>query len=244
MKTIKRLALPVLFLLHLIPVLHQIVVLILSSIPTSARLTFDGYPLFYAVLLCALLLLTVIFHKRILPESGFTRLLVLLLPPIALLNAFVGVLHAAWVVGVLLLVESACTLSLPIAVPIKLWKRIISFILSFLLALVVVAVLLISFMFGDFGESCTVQTATSPDATYIANLIDIDEGALGGSTEVEILKKPVSLIFGRFTAQYYCAYDSWAGQGVLAEMDFYWLDDETLLYGDSEIRMPQIVALN
>ena len=44
-------------------------------------------------------------------------------------------------------------------------------------------------VFKDFGKKTVVQTIPSPSGKYYAQVIDDDQGALGGNTIVEVCKK-------------------------------------------------------
>ncbi len=40
--------------------------------------------------------------------------------------------------------------------------------------------------FGEFGKTSVVKEVISPDQNYVAELVDVDEGALGGETLVNV----------------------------------------------------------
>lgn len=237
MKTVKRFALPAIFLLHLIPVLHQIAVLITALASTSAHLTFERYPLPYAVVLFLLTLFGAIFRRQIMPEKGFGKICAPFLLPVALLNTFISCFHNNMVSTILSALSCICALIICLVAPNKKWKRILSYVFSFMLALLVTVALPLAIFFRNFGIDTVVQTTTSPDGAYIAELSEHDAGALGGVTQIEIMKRPISLIFGRYTSRYYLKTDDWAESGVLAEMRFEWADNKTLIYENSEISM-------
>ncbi len=53
---------------------------------------------------------------------------------------------------------------------------------------IVVYFSLIFIVFGDFGENTVVKTLNSPDGTYYAQVVDSDQGAMGGDTIVNVYK--------------------------------------------------------
>lgn len=67
-------------------------------------------------------------------------------------------------------------------------KRILPYLLAGMFVLLVLAmpVILLSCSLGDLAENTVVQTLQSPDGTYIAQVISSDQGAMGGSTLVEV----------------------------------------------------------
>lgn len=235
MKILKRFALPVLFLLNLLPVLHQALTLFYACGAFQARLTFERYPLPYAIVLFLLALLCAAMRRQIMPDKGFGKVCALFLLPVTLLNALVSCFHNSVASGILLALSCICALIIFLVAPNKKWKRILCHVFSFVLALLVTVSLPLSLLFGNFGASTVVQTVKSPDGTYIATLTDQDVGALGGCTQVIVMKRPIPLIFGQFTSRYYSQNEAWAGAGVLADMRFEWADNVTLLYGESEL---------
>jgi hypothetical protein len=65
------------------------------------------------------------------------------------------------------------------------------------LALVLLLPLMGFLLIFSFGQDTVVQTVYSPEATYYAEVIDSDQGALGGDTLVEVYntKKKIELFF-------------------------------------------------
>lgn len=67
-------------------------------------------------------------------------------------------------------------------------KRILPYLLTgvFILLVQAMPVILFSCALGDLTENTVVQTLHSPDGAYIAQVISSDQGAMGGSTLVEV----------------------------------------------------------
>ena len=80
-------------------------------------------------------------------------------------------------------------------------------------------------MMGNIGTKTVVQTLPSPDGTYEARVIDVDEGALGGSTIVEVerngwLARPKRIYLGEW--------------GEYETMEIYWKNDDCLVINGKE----------
>lgn len=113
------------------------------------------------------------------------------------------------------------------SMPKGLWK-VIGLIMSGFLTVLLVLLLPLAALFGDFGYVEVVEEATSPEGTYTAQLINADQGALGGDTFVWIYdnSRTVDLLFARFAPEREVFYrGEW---GEFADMDLVWTDDETL----------------
>lgn len=80
----------------------------------------------------------------------------------------------------------------------------------------------------DFVMSTVVESVHSPEGRYEALLIDVDEGALGGSTVVDVRDNDAIIDMGilRF-GRMKCVYlTDW---GAYEDMQLSWLDEHTLL---------------
>jgi hypothetical protein len=99
-------------------------------------------------------------------------------------------------------------------------------ILTVLLLLFAAFVGLLSMVFAPLKPVKTViQTLPSPGGTYEARVIDVDEGALGGSTIVEVernscLARPKQVYVGEW--------------GEYETMEIYWKNDDCLVINGKE----------
>lgn len=81
---------------------------------------------------------------------------------------------------------------------------------------------------ADFGRTTIVEAVRSPDGRYEAQLIDVDEGALGGSTVVDVQDESAGIDLG-------VARFEWikrvyrTGWGAADTMEITWQDEHTLL---------------
>lgn len=67
--------------------------------------------------------------------------------------------------------------------------KIVSLVLSALMVLPIGFLSFIVLIFGDIGQNTVVQTVDCPSGEYYAQVINSDQGALGGDTFVDVYKK-------------------------------------------------------
>ena len=86
-----------------------------------------------------------------------------------------------------------------------------------------------------FTHTQIVQEIASPQGNYIATVIERDEGALGGSTSVEILDaKPLNLLLIRIGKEPKQVY---RGQwGEAQDIEILWVDEQTVSINGETIR--------
>ena len=83
-------------------------------------------------------------------------------------------------------------------------------------------------VFGSIGENTVVQTLPSPDGTYEARVIDVDQGALGGNTVVEVERNG----FLTWPKQIYIGdWSEWK------TMQIQWKDEHTLMINGKVYRV-------
>lgn len=107
--------------------------------------------------------------------------------------------------------------------------KFLSLILSVLLLLCLLFAFAVKLLFGSFGYQAVVQSVPSPQGTFVAEVIDSDEGALGGDTLVQVRnnRKRVNLLVGQFSKAPVCVYTGEWGEFETMEID--WEDEQTLL---------------
>ena len=109
----------------------------------------------------------------------------------------------------------------------------VALVLSALMILPICFFSFIAFIFGNIGQNTVVQTVESPSGKYYAQVIDCDQGALGGDTLVDVYqdcginailfkieKKPQRVYFG-----------DW---GEFENMQIHWKDDNCLVINSVE----------
>ncbi|HEX3037751.1 MAG TPA: DUF5412 family protein [Oscillospiraceae bacterium] len=118
--------------------------------------------------------------------------------------------------------------------------KILSGLLSALLiTLLIFAFLLYCAFAGLYSEDTVVKTLKSPNNTYVANIINSDQGALGGNTDVEISKtEKFNIIIGNFSRipkrVYSGKYEEYKA------MDISWKNETTLVINGKEFDMNQL----
>lgn len=102
-------------------------------------------------------------------------------------------------------------------------------ILSILMFVLLLFISMLILAFGNFGSNSVVVSVESPQGTYLAEVIDSDQGALGGDTLVQVTnrKKVVPLPIGEYSK---AAVRVYTGEwGEWETMWIRWEDDNTLL---------------
>ncbi|MBQ8909718.1 MAG: hypothetical protein IJY91_01605 [Oscillospiraceae bacterium] len=166
-------------------------------------------------------------------KNKFLGVLLCLLSPLSLLNAGICIYRCSIDVLISALIFAGCSICLTVmqGTPFPLQMMALSI---FLLALIPLSVFCFFEMtFGSIGVETVIKSVDSPNGEYFANVIDRDEGALGGSTRVdvcekggiytplfEISKKPQIVYFG-----------SW---GEFENMTIHWKNDTCLVINGKE----------
>lgn len=101
-------------------------------------------------------------------------------------------------------------------------------ILTAVLVAVVGFAVMIALLFSNFGQKTVVQTLPSPEGGYEVRVIDDDQGALGGTTIVEVEKN------GWFTRPERIYTGRW---GEWKSMEIYWKSEHCLVINGKEYRV-------
>ena len=78
------------------------------------------------------------------------------------------------------------------------WSRktvriVMGIIYNILLAFICYIFLSMIAIFSDFGKNTVIKSELSPNAKYLAEIIDVDSGLLGGSTVVDVTKQNMGI---------------------------------------------------
>jgi hypothetical protein len=108
-------------------------------------------------------------------------------------------------------------------------------VIYLVLFLFIIFYLFIMLIMADFGKNTVVKTEMSPNNVYLAEIIDNDQGALGGNTIVTISRQNylMNLFIGRFTKRIYTG--RW---GEFETMTIRWETDKILYINGSRYMMP------
>jgi hypothetical protein len=116
----------------------------------------------------------------------------------------------------------------------KKWIKIgLGIFYSFLLILILFIFFLLA-MFHDFAKNTVVKSENSPNSLYIAEIIDNDQGALGGNTLVKItrLNKNLNILLGKIEKNPIIVYSGeW---GEFNKMSIMWETDEILYINEKK----------
>ena len=168
-------------------------------------------------------------------QNNFTSTLLILMLPLSLVNIILFTFSSGtmWVY-VSVTVTAGCAFFMVI------WNG--KYCASKIIALVLTAILLVPIsLFGifgvlldDFGHVSVVKTVQSPNGQYRADVVDVDEGARGGSTLVEVYdnSRHFDLLIVTFSKKPQRAYfGEW---GAFENMSIRWKNDRCLIINGKE----------
>lgn len=150
------------------------------------------------------------------------------LPPLSLVGAIFCVIKCSTAfVAVCCLVSAVCSVTLAIRNGKPFVLKTVS--LSFAALLIIPAgfIMTVILLFGKLSANTVVRTVGSPSGHYYIEVVDSDQGALGGDTRVELNERVLDLgIFGiqkkprrLYTGHY----------GEYSDMEIYWKDDSCVV---------------
>ena len=168
------------------------------------------------------------------PTNKLLQILLALTVPLSLINAVFYIFNCPQL-GVIVsaLIPAGCTCFLVVKYGKPLAIKIATLVLFVQLLLLVLFFSFMIFIFGNIGQNTVVQTVESPSGKYYAQVIDSDQGALGGDTLVNVYekkcidvflfkieKKPQNVYFGNW--------------GEFKSMRIHWKDDKCLVINARE----------
>ncbi len=168
------------------------------------------------------------------PENKTIRGLLAVIAPLSLVNAVFYIFESPQVLVVVsTLVSAGCCGYLTVKHGKPIFLKVVSSALSALMVLPIGLFCFIAMTFGDIGQNTVVQTAESPNGKYYAQVIDSDQGALGGDTLVDVYKKSGInvLIFKIEKKPQRVYFGDW---GEFENMQIYWKDDNCLVINSVE----------
>lgn len=148
------------------------------------KITLRYIPVF-AVLLAMLSVGTLTLHLLHKPKKMFALAAVLALVSIVNAVLLIFTCNTPTVIICTLFVAICCCL-LPAMHAKRLAVRITALVLSVLMLLPCCYCGFIFLIFGNIGQNTVVQSAASPDGRFCAEVINSDQGALGGDTLVQV----------------------------------------------------------
>ncbi len=162
-------------------------------------------------------------------ENKVIPVLLAVITPLSLCNAAFYMFECSriWVVASVL-ISSGCCCFLAVKHGKPLALKTVALILSALMALPIGFLSFILLIFGNIGQNTVIQTVESPSGKYYAQVVDSDQGALGGDTLVDVYTQSGfnAVIFrvGKKPQRVYRG--EW---GEFENMQIYWKDDNCLV---------------
>lgn len=189
----------------------------------------------YAAVVALFSVYTVVLYERT-QEKPHCRILTLVAPVSLITSVFFMIkVMSPWIVIIMAVCVFCCICLTWIYGKPKVLK-IISLILVMLMILPVGFLGFITLVFGGIGRETVVQSVPSPSGTYYAELIDSDQGALGGDTFVEVhnSRKINALLFQIEKKPQLVYHGDW---GEFEDMKIFWKDDTCLVINSAEYRI-------
>lgn len=193
----------------------------------------NSYLVSIMVLASISIVVTVILLFARIPLSKVNTVFSTLLLPLSAINGLLFVLHD-WKTSLFALACCGCSAVIfkEFGCPGALKK--VTAVLSALVILLLVLLSFVIFVFSDFGSCTVVRSVASPQNTYVAEVIDVDQGALGGDTLVNVQTniKTINLLIGKFSK---AAIHVYRGEwGEFEDMQIGWKDERTLIINGKE----------
>ena len=166
-----------------------------------------------------------------------SKVIYAILSPISCINwAFYLIESKSPIVSLCMLICLMCAIFLTLKLAKPFLIKTICLIITALMILPLGFITLVQMTFGSFGKNTVVSTIFSPNGEYYAEIIDSDQGALGGNTIVYVYKnknfnayiftidkKPKRIYIGEWR-QY-------------EDMQIYWKNDNSLIINSKKYKI-------
>lgn len=190
----------------------------------------------FSVIIAVISVFTVIFSiisKEKINNKGVIILLYIL-TPLFFINAVFCIFESGRIsVVICVLISVVCSFFPAMK---NTMSKVSKIVLSVLFTLMMAFLLFFAFimlMFGNIGQNTVVKTVESPDLRHYAEVVDIDQGALGGNTIVNVCEKreinAVVFIIKKKPQTVYIG--DW---GDADNMEICWKDDSRLVINSVE----------
>jgi len=221
------------YLLFTLTMLYPVGIAVSSLFGYTFKLTnVVTYTSVVAILSVCAVVLTFILKIELQKKS--VSILLTCLPLISMINAMLLVFfHGGLLVIVNTFVSALCCFVMALFFGKHLVLKIFLLTLSVLMIFPFAYLSFISFIFGDLPHNTVVQTVESPNEKYYAQVINSDQGALGGNTLVDVYKgRKMNFIIFTLEKKPERVYEGDWGYGE--HMDIYWKDDKCLIIDSKE----------
>ena len=182
----KRKLLVFMYLLFVLTTLYPAGVIIAACLGYSFQLvSISAFATMLATLSVCIIVLDLV-CKNTLENKGL-QIMLAIITPLSLINAVFYIFECPqiWVIAsVLLSAGCCCYLTVKYGKPLAL--KVVALVLSVLMILPICFFSFIALIFGNIAQNTVVQTVASPNGKYYAQVIDSNQGALGGDTLVVV----------------------------------------------------------
>ena len=198
-------------------------------------ISISAFAVAIAVLSVCIVILDLVFKNQL--ESKTVQILLAVITPLSLINAVFYIFECSqiWVIAsVLLSAGCCCFLTVKHGKPLAL--KIVALALSTLMVLPIGFFGFIALILDNLGQNTVVQTVESPSGKYYAQVIDSDQGALGGNTFVDVNEKSgINMILFKIEKKPQRVYiGDW---GEFEDMQIHWKDDGCLVIDSVEYKI-------
>lgn len=179
----------------------------------------------------------VVVHDQDALESKALQVVLAILAPLSLVNAVFYMLEypKIWVIAGVL-ISAGCSFYLTVRHGRPRVLKGISLTLSALMVLPIGFLSFLFLIFGSIGQNTVVQTVESPSGKYCAQVIDSDQGALGGDTLLDVHEKSgIDVFLFKIEKKPQRVYSGdW---GEFNNMQIDWKDDDCLIINSTEYQI-------
>lgn len=184
-----------------------------------------------ALLSCSILSLGFKFKDSLQPLA--TRILLSITAPLSIANAFCCIYRCTTALVIVCSVISVgCAFFTAVKSPKSSVLKIISFLSSAFIVLSLIILGSIGSIFDYFSKNTVVRAVESPSGSYYAEVIEGDQGALGGNTFVQVREKGINLVIFSIAPKPQRVYTGDFGESD--KLNIYWESDECLVIDSAE----------
>lgn len=155
--------------------------------------TFQLTSVFAVSVISAVISVFTVISSIISKEKFINKVMVIMLyilAPISFINAIVYIFESGQIsVAVCVLVSFLCISFLIIKNAMAKISKIVASVLCTLMTAFILFFAFIMLMFGNIGQNTVIKNIDSPSGNLYAQVIDSDQGALGGGTIVDVYEK-------------------------------------------------------
>ena len=189
-----------------------------------------------SVIIAVISVFTVIFSfasKDRIKNKGI-MILLYVLPLLSFINAVLYVFESGDLpVAICVFVSAVCCFCVTIRnIDSKVGKIIVSVLFSMMTAFFIFFAFMM-LTFGNIGQNTVLKTVESLDRKYYAQIVDSDQGVLGGNTFVDVYeKRDIDVYVFKLKDKPERVYSGFWGE--FEDMEIYWKDDDCLIVNSVE----------